>query len=140
MGAPRLDFVRVWGPPRHLLGGSWAFLGASWALLGASWALLGRLLGALGCLLAAKCCPRGTQARFWRVPGASREGLGGPKAVLFDVFSYILLYNDFNIAVTTLLHFPALFLLTLWCGGLCTAEGGSGSGSDLSSHRSSYSL
>ena len=123
LGAPRLDFVRVWGPPRHLLDGSWAFLGVSWTLLGASWALLRHLLDALGCLLAAKCCPRGAWARFWRLLGASGEGFGGPKAVFFMGFSYISLYNAFNSAVTTLLHFPTLFLLTFWCGGLCTAHG-----------------
>ena len=60
-------------------GDSWALLGRSWALLGASWALLRCLLRALGCLLAAKCCPRGTRARFWMVPGVSGEVFGGPQ-------------------------------------------------------------
>ena len=57
---------------------------------------------------------------FWERPGRVSEG---PKAVFFMVFSYISLYNGFNSAVTTLLHFPTLFLLTFWCGGLCTAHG-----------------
>ena len=109
LGAPRLDFVRLWGPPRPLLCNSGALLGASWALLGASWALLRRLVSALGCLLAAKCCPRGAEARFLRLPGASREGFGGPKTAFFKVFACISLYNGFNSAVTTLLHFPTLY-------------------------------
>ena len=106
MSAPRLDFVRAWEPPERLLGGKWALLGDSWTLLGASSALLGRLLGALGGLLATKCCPRRVRTRFWRVLGGSGEGLGDPKVVFFDVFSYIWLYNGFNTALTTLLHFP----------------------------------
>ena len=100
--------MRVWGAPRHLLGSSGALLGVSWALLGASWALLRRLVGALGCLLAAKCCPRGAGARFWRLPGAFREGFGGLKNVFFKVFASISLHNDFNSAITTLLHLPTL--------------------------------
>ena len=88
MGAPGLDFVTVWSLPDA----SWA-VGRSWEplgrFLGASWTALGPLLGALGCLLAAASCPRGPRTRFQRVLGVSREGLGGPKAVFFDVFSYI---------------------------------------------------
>ena len=90
--------IRSWSAPKPILegfgclpSGSWALLRRPWALLGASWALLGCLLRALGCLLAAKCCPRGTRARFWRVPGVSGEAFGGPQTYFFEVSPYISL-------------------------------------------------
>ena len=52
---------------------------------------LGRFLAAV-CNSCCACCrswpvlvvPGTLRARFWRVPGGSREGLGGPKAVFCD--------------------------------------------------------
>ena len=41
----------------------------------------------------------------------------------FSRFFRTFRYNVFNNAVTTLLLFPALFLLPFWCGGLCSAHG-----------------
>ena len=91
LGAPGLDFGRVWAPPGRPLDSSWAALGCSWATLGHSWAPLGRLLGTSWVLLGASWLPNAAQdglgldfssilARFWlhfrRVkPGFYRQSL-----------------------------------------------------------------
>ena len=64
-----------------------------WAMLALFFAL-GRFLAAF-CNSCCVCCrswpvlvgPGTLRARFWRVPGGSGEGLGGPKAVFCDAFS-----------------------------------------------------
>ena len=106
-------------PLGWLLDALGGLLGALGRVLGASWASLGHTWVSPGCQLLPKRGPDSTSEGSWSVRGR----VGGPKAVFFMGFSYISLYNAFNSAVTTLLHFPTLFLLTFWCGGLCTAHG-----------------
>ena len=51
----------------------------------------------------------------------SGQGSGGCETLFFEVFAHVSVESLHN-AVTTLLHFLALFLLLFWCCGLCAAH------------------
>ena len=87
----------------RLLGALGRVLRASWASLGGSWVPPG-----------GQMLPKRGSDPILEGSGNVRGRLGRSQGCFFDVFSYTSSYNGFNNAVTTLLHFPTLFLLFFW--------------------------
>ena len=123
----------IWEGFGRLPGVSWAALGLSWAALGRSWAPLGRLWGACLVLLGASWLPNAAQnelgldfSSILRRLGTCRADFSRASGACFGTpfaAPRASLHNAFINAVSTLLHLPALFHLSIWCGGLCAAHG-----------------
>ena len=133
------------------LGWSWALPSVSWAPLGRSWAALGRSWPALGPVLGASLVLLGASWRSNEAPGSifkalqssgkhfgslcssSSGGIRLPRLMFqllwvsfCDVFfglAGVQLRTALRAAVHTVGHVLGIFLLLLWCGGLCAAHG-----------------
>ena len=115
------------------LGWSWALPSVSWAPLGRSWAALGRSWAALGPVLGASLVLLGASWRSNEAPGSIFQTFGrlwkafwNSRVSFCDVFfelAGVQLRTALRAAVHTVGHVLGIFLLLLWCGGLCAAHG-----------------
>ena len=102
-------FLGALGP---LLGALGRLLGLSWEPLWCSWAPLGDQMR--------------LQGRFLRRLGGSGKHFGSSRVSFCDVFfglAGVQFRTALRAAVHTVGHVLGIFLLLLWCGGLCAAHG-----------------
>ena len=100
LGASQTPFERQLGSLGRLLDALGRVLDASWASLGRSWVSPGYQM-----------LPKTGSDSILEGSGRVRGRVGRSQGCIFRCFFIHLLYNGFNNALTTLLHFPTPFLL-----------------------------